>query len=136
MNGMLFIWFFISLFVSFIIVYVLHQMYQYCIEIYTVPIEKKLRAYVLEEQTKKNEKQKRKELDDNTTDLSEIDDHGSDGYTKRKDTSLLSVIEEDPFIKNMSHTYRHEEISKESTESMRSELYDFIQNKKSSFAQY
>tara|TARA_Y100001958_G_C21175539_1_gene506444 strand:+ start:661 stop:966 length:306 start_codon:yes stop_codon:yes gene_type:complete len=101
-----------------------------------VPIEKKLRAYVLEEQTKKNEKQKRKELDDNTTDLSEIDDHGSDGYTKRKDTSLLSVIEEDPFIKNMSHTYRHEEISKESTESMRSELYDFIQNKKSSFAQY
>lgn len=136
MNGMLFIWFFISLFVSFIIVYVLHQMYQYCIEIYTVPIEKKLRAYVLEEQTTKNEKQKRKELDDNTTDLSEIDVHGSDGYTKRTDTSVLSAIEEDPFIKNMSHTYRHEEISKESTESMRSELYDFIQNKKSTFAQY
>ena len=66
-------------------------MYQYCIEIYTVPIEKKLRAYVLEEQTKKNEKQKRKELDDNTTDLSEIDVHGSDGYTKRNSVPPVSA---------------------------------------------
>ena len=167
-------------------------MYQYCIEIYTVPIEKKLRAYVLEEQRDKsetqkknqqNQNQKRKEVHNHTTDLSEIDI--IENQSIEKDLNTIPIIQNssslfdkssgsavfdkssgsavfdkssgvfdkssgvfdkyseeekarkettmDPFIKNMNHTYKNEEIP---TESMKYELYNFIQNKNTHFATY